>query len=179
MFAFNYLRMFYMKIRLCFFPPQTTIFEINWCGQMHFFEKKHFILLYRRTFSKFCLFFFNLSYTWLQGIRNLISDVSDTLLQPFAVFRKKWGKKWRKRQRYNRIKRFSKEMKKTYNFIQKILLICNLIYLCYFCPIRTPYFNFWMLIFFMLIWQLKALPDIFFWDTDFKIVIFAAKNTII
>ena len=43
----------------------------------------------------------------------------------------------------------------------------------------TPYFDFWMLIFYMLILQLKALPDIFFWDTDFKIEIFKAKNIII
>ena len=41
---------------------------------------------------------------------------------------------------------------------------------------RTPYFDLWMLIFYMLIWQLKALPDIFFGDTDFKIEIFKAKT---
>ena len=60
-----------------------------------------------------------------------------------------------------------------------MLLISNLIYLCYFLKKRTPYFDFWMLIFYMLIWQLKVLPDIFFWDTDFKIEIFTAKNSTI
>ena len=60
-----------------------------------------------------------------------------------------------------------------------MLLISNLIYLCYFLKKRTPYFDFWMLIFYMLIWQLKVLPDIFFWDTDFKIEIFKDKNSTI
>ena len=78
---------------------------------------------------------------------------------------------------------FQRKKNQAYNFILKIVDFTgkkrNPIYFDLFLTIRTPYFNFWMQIFVMLIWQLKALPDIILWDTDFKIEIFTAKNKII
>ena len=41
---------------------------------------------------------------------------------------------------------------------------------------KDPNFDFWKLVFVMLIWQLKTLPDIIFWVTDLKIGIFTAKK---
>ena len=57
-----------------------------------------------------------------------------------------------------------------------MLLISNLIYLCYFLKKRTPYFDFWMLIFYMLILQLKALPDIYFWMLTSKLILLRPKT---
>ena len=121
-----------------------------------------------------------MSYTWLQGIRKLVSDVFYTFFQRFAIIRKTEVKKATVQQNKTL---FQRNKNQAYKFILKFLDFIgkkhNPIYFDLFLTIRTPYFNFWMQIFVMLIWQLKALPDIIFWDTDFKIEIFTAKNEII
>ena len=124
-----------------------------------------------------------MSYTWLQGIRKLVSDVFYTFFQRFAIIRKTEAKNGKKATVQQNKTLFQRNKNQAYNFILKIVDFRgkkrNPIYFDLFLTIRTPYFNFWMQIFVMLIWQLKALPDIIFWDTDFKIEIFTAKNEII
>ena len=124
-----------------------------------------------------------MSYTWLQGIRKLVSDVFYTFFQCFAFIRKTEAKNGKKATGQQNKTLFPRKCFLPHKFISKIV-DCggkkhNPIYFDLFLTIRTPYFNFWMQIFVMLILQLKALPDIIFWDTDFKIEIFTAKNKII
>ena len=86
-----------MKIILFISKLQATNFEINLCGKKHFLGKSVLFCCTVAFFFNFLrIFFFKMSYTWLQGIRKLVSDVFYTFFQRFAIIRKTEAKNGKK-----------------------------------------------------------------------------------
>ena len=110
----------------------------------------------------------------------MVSDVFYTFFQHFAFIRKTEAKNGKKATVQQNKTLFQRNKNQAYNFILKIVDFTgkkrNPIYFDLFLKIRTPYFNFWMQIFVMLILQLKALPDIIFGILNSKMIFSRPKT---
>ena len=100
-----------------FFPTQSTIFEINLCGKKHFLVKNVLFWCTVAFFQFFAYFFFKMSYTWLRGIRKLVSDVFYTFFQHFAIIRKTEEKIGKTATVQQNKRLFQRNRNQAYNFI--------------------------------------------------------------